>query len=265
MRRTARVDDDGSDPSPPQDEAASRKRCREGSAVSRLAPSRQHLPPKVVERHARALLDQALPWGEPRDGPLGLSRPGRDEPVGHVGASLPTKAAHNRPRVLRWHGGQPELALDDTRALLAAGIVMGEIDHGARGTNESVGAMLVQPALLVVFDPAVGLREHAELNLEQCPEPVAGRSVVGNGGIGAAEHMVDGPVGPPAGTLRHQLPQLCREVRAAEAARRDQRDLVLVLHEMARESSAEPGTARRAADHCAGRARASGISRTRAA
>ncbi|CAA2136959.1 hypothetical protein MBLL_00423 (plasmid) [Methylobacterium bullatum] len=71
--------------------------------------------------------------------------------------------------------------------------------------------MFVQASVLAMFDTAIRLTGHIELGLEEVPEAGPGGGVVGNGRVGAAEHMVDRPIGPATGRLGQKLDDLLGE------------------------------------------------------
>lgn len=265
MCRAARVDDDRTLSAMLQVEPAGSEGGDEAGAVRRLLPSREDRAAQVVERHAGPLLDAAFAGRHLGDGPFRPGGTGCDEPSRHVVPTVLAKGLHDASGELRRHGRKPGLVLDDARAFLAAGVVVGQVDHGPRGADQGVDTVLVDASVLVVHDPAVRLPVEPELAFEQRPETRPGGGVVGDARVGAAMDVVDRSGGPAARAHSDQFPHLAREVRAAEAARRGHGRAVLALQEVARQSVPEPGPARRAGDHGAGCPSASGTRIARAA
>ncbi|AWV17652.1 hypothetical protein A3862_20880 [Methylobacterium sp. XJLW] len=245
MRRAARVDDDRTLSAMPQVEPAGLEGGDEAGAVRRHLPSREDRAAQVVERHAGPLLDAAFAGRHLGDGPFRPGGAGCDEPSRHVVSPVLAQGLRDAPGVLRRHGRKPGLVLDDARAFLAAGVVVGQVDHGPRGPDQGIDAVLVDASVLVVHDPAVRLAGEVEFALHERPKARAGGGVVGDARVGAAMDVVDRPGGPATRALRDQLLQLAEDVGAAEAARRGHGRVVLALQEVARQGVPEPGPARR--------------------
>lgn len=244
MRRPGSIDDHGALPSAPQVETAGAQGGGETGVVMAPAPGRQDGPAHRVEVDRGALLLLPLGRRERGDGSGRFQGTGTGEPVGHLRATLLAEVAGDGAGMLRGDRRHAEFELDDPAALLAAGVIPGEVDHGPGGAHEAVDAVLVA-TVLAMLHPPVRLRFQAELRLEQTPPPRPCASLVRDPHVGVEMHVVDGPVRAPAQRDRDEFADLSDEIRAAEAAGRDDRDdLVLGLQEVPGERVAGPAPAR---------------------
>ncbi|TXM74197.1 hypothetical protein FV218_10340 [Methylobacterium sp. WL69] len=89
--------------------------------------------------------------------------------------------------------------------------------------------MFVPATVLDVDGSAVGLRAQPELVLEQSPEPGSGAVVVRDLQVRIRMHVVEAPIRPPAARNRNELADLADEVLAAEPARGDDLDAIVLL------------------------------------
>ncbi|WFS06479.1 hypothetical protein [Methylobacterium sp. 391_Methyba4] len=263
--RAARVDHDRALPTAPQVESSGSESDDEAGAVRRLLPSRENRSAQVVERHAGPLFDATLAGRHLGDGPFRPGGAGCDEPSRHIVSPILAQGLRDAPGELRRYGRKPGLVLDDARAFLAAGVIVGQVDHGPRGPDQGIDPVLVDASVLVVHDATVRLPVEPELSFEQRPETCAGDGVVGDARVGAAVDVIDRARRPAARALGDQFADLAGQARAAEAARLSHGRAVLTLQEVTRQGVSEAGPTRRPRDHGEVRPSASGTKTARAA